>query len=161
RGRYDALWMAGYFSATYVMAALAQRSRGGQVLFREEQTMLDQRSLRNVIAKQLAVRPLLAQGFGLYISSENRRWLESFGMPPERLFPAPYTVDNEHFQREADRLRAERASLRSSLGIPPDGGPVIATVSRLISKKRPLHLLDGFARVRRRIRCSLLIVGSG
>jgi len=161
RGRYDALWMAGYNSATYVIGALAQRARGGSVLFREEQTLLDPRSLPNVIAKQLVLRPFLRLGFGLYISNENRRWLQSFGVPDERLFPAPYTVDNGHFQARAEELRGQRDQLRSSFGIAPDAGPVIATVSRLIPKKQPLFLLEAFRRARQRVSCVLLIVGSG
>jgi glycosyltransferase involved in cell wall biosynthesis len=159
--RYDALWMAGYYSATYVMAALAQRAAGGALLFREEQTTLDRRSLANTIVKQLTVRPYLALGSGLYISSENRRWLQSFGMPDERLFPAPYTVDNERFGAAAADLHGKRDQLRAELGISPDGGPVIATVSRLIEKKQPEFLVEAFRRARERARCTLLIVGSG
>ncbi len=161
RERFDVLWTAGYFSATYVIAALTQRARGGQLLLREEQTLLDRRSLANVIAKQLALRPFLALGYGLFISSENRRWLQSFGMPDERLFAAPYTVDNAHFQAEAQALAGRRHELRSRLGVPQDGGPVIATVSRLIPKKQPLFLLEAFRRARQRVRCTLLVVGSG
>jgi glycosyltransferase involved in cell wall biosynthesis len=161
RGSYDVLWMAGYYSATYLMAALAQRARGGAVLFREEQTLLDARSAANVIVKQLAVRPYLALGYGLYISTENRRWLESHGVPDERLFPAPYTVDNRFFQARAQELRRQHDALRSSFGIAADSGPVIATVSRLIPKKQPLFLLEAFRRARERVRCVLLIVGSG
>jgi glycosyltransferase involved in cell wall biosynthesis len=160
-GRYEVLWMAGYFSATYLMAALTQRGRGGQVLFREEQTLLDPRSLANVIAKQLALRPLLGLGFGLYISTENRRWLQSFGVPDERLFPAPYTVDNAALQAQARALSDRRGELRGSFGISPDAGPVIATVSRLIAKKQPGFLLEAFRRARERVRCVLLVVGSG
>ncbi len=161
RGSFDALWMAGYNSATYVMAALAQRAAGGVVLFREEQTTLDPRSPANMIIKQLALRHYLGLGYGLYISSENRRWLEHYGMPVERLFSVPYTVDNELFQRQFDQLWPQRLQLRKSFGIDPDAGPVVATVSRLIPKKQPQFLLDAFKRVRRRHRCVLLIVGSG
>jgi glycosyltransferase involved in cell wall biosynthesis len=161
RQRYDVLWMAGYYSATYLMAALAQRARGGTVMFREEQTTLDQRSLANTLTKQLLVRPYLRLGFGLYISSENRRWLQSFGMPDERMFPAPYTVDNERFRAEAELLQGRRDEIRASLGIASDAGPVIATVSRLIPKKQPEFLIEAFRRARERVRCTLLIVGSG
>jgi glycosyltransferase involved in cell wall biosynthesis len=161
RGRYEVLWTAGYFSATYMIAALTQRARGGQLLLREEQTLLDPRSLANVIGKQLALRPFLALGYGLFISTENRRWLQSFGMPDRRLFAAPYTVDNAYFQARARALAGRRNELRSRLGIAEDGGPVIATVSRLIPKKQPLFLLEAFRRARERVRCTLLIVGSG
>ncbi len=161
RRRWDVLSMAGYYSATYVMAALAQRATGGALLFREEQTTLDPRSLVNVIAKQIALRPYLGLGHGLYISTENRRWLERHGMPKARLFAAPYTVDNAFFQGQARELAPARDELRASFGIDPRSGPVIATVSRLIAKKQPLLLLEAFRRARERVPCVLLIVGSG
>ncbi len=161
RESFDVLWMAGYYSATYLMAALAQRAAGGALMFREEQTLLDSRSLANVVLKQLIVRPYLRLGYGLYISSENRRWLENHGLRDERLFPAPYTVDNRFFQARASELADQRESLRASFGIAPDAGPVIVTVSRLIPKKQPLFLLEAFRQVRERHRCVLLIVGSG
>ncbi len=161
RERYDVLWMAGYFSATYLMAAVAQRVAGGAVLFREEQTLLDRRSLGNAIAKQVALRPYLGLGYGLYISTENRRWLQSHGVPDERLFAAPYTVNNDHFQATARQMQGRREALRASFGIDRDAGPVIATVSRLIAKKQPLFVLEAFRRARERTRCVLLVVGSG
>ncbi len=161
RESYDVLWMAGYYSATYLMAALAQRAARGALMFREEQTLLDPRSFANVVLKQLVVRPYLRLGYGLYISSENRRWLENHGLPEERLFATPYTVDNEYFQDRARELDGERARLRASFGIAPDAGPVIVSVSRLIPKKQPTFLLEAFRRVRERHRCVLLIAGSG
>ena len=161
RGSFDALWMAGYNSATYVMAALAQRAAGGVVLFREDQTTLDPRSATNIIVKQLGLRHYLGLGYGLYSSSENRRWFEHHGMPIERLSPAPSTVDNDLFQRQFGSLSPQRHQIRRSFGIGPHDGPVITTVSRLIPKKQPHFLIEAFKRVRGRHRCVLLITGSG
>lgn len=161
RSRFDVLWMSGYNSVTYLLGALTQRATGGAVLFREEQTLLDPRPLKNVVAKQLTLRPLFALGRALYISTENRRWFESYGVGAERLFATPYSVDNDEFRAEATRLMGQRAALRQELGVPSDTGPVIASVSRLIPKKQPLFLLEAFRRVRERIRCTLLVVGSG
>lgn len=161
RRQWDVLSMAGYYSATYLMAALAQRARGGALLFREEQTTLDPRSLVNVIAKQVMLRPYLGLGRGLFISTENRRWLEAHGVPKDRLFPSPYTVDNAFFQAQAAELHPRRDELRASFGISRQSGPVIATVSRLIAKKQPLLLLEAFRRARERVPCVLLVVGSG
>ena len=161
RRRWDVLSMAGYNSATYVMAALAQRASGGALLFREEQTTLDPRSFSNTVAKQVVLRPYLGLGRGLFISTENRRWLEAHGVPTERLFASPYTVDNAFFQAQAVELHPRRDELRASFGIGRQSGPVIATVSRLIAKKQPLLLLDAFRRARERVPCVLLIVGTG
>jgi glycosyltransferase involved in cell wall biosynthesis len=161
RERYDVLSMAGYNSLTYVLAAVAQRAFGGQLLFREEQTLLDPRSLANMVAKQFALRMLFRQGRALYISTENRRWFQHFGVPDERLFFTPYTVDNDELKAAAAHLNASQSQLRCQLGIAAESGPVILAVSRLIPKKQPLFLLEAFRRARERERCVLLIVGSG
>ena len=161
RERYDVLSMGGYNSLTYLMAAVAQRATGGAVLIRDEQTTLDRRSFANLAVKQLTLRPLLAQARGLYVSTANRRWLERFGMPAERLFASPYTVDNDRLQSAAAALAPRRAELRKELGVPSGNAPVVATVCRLIEKKGLFTLLEAFRRARAEVPGVLLIVGSG
>ncbi len=161
RGRYDVLALGGYNSLTYLLGATTQRVRGRPLLFREEQTLLEPRSLTTTLVKEVALRLLFGQGSALYISRENRRWFEHYGVPAERLFPTPYTVDNAELQEAARRLTPERARLRRSFGIDVAGGPVIVSVGRLVAKKQPLFLLEAFRRARERARCSLLVVGSG
>jgi glycosyltransferase involved in cell wall biosynthesis len=70
-------------------------------------------------------------------------------------------VDNEALQVAARELTPLRKEIRTGFGIDAEAAPIILTVSRLISKKQPLHLLEAFRRVRDKHRCSLLIVGSG
>lgn len=161
RGRYDAVWLGGYNSITYLLAAVTQRARGGAVLFREDQTLLDTRSRANMIAKRLILRPLFAQGQALYTSTENRRWFRHFGVANHRLFPAVHSVDNDELQAAASDLRGHKQELRRRFGIADGSGPVIVTVCRLVPKKQPTFLLEAFRRVRQRRRCVLLVVGSG
>jgi len=161
RGRFDVLALGGYNSLTYLLGAAAQRAQGRPLLFREEQTLLEPRSLTTTLVKEVALRLLFAHGSALYISRENRRWFEHYGVAPDRLFPTPYTVDNAELQAAARRLTPERDRLRRSFGIDSAAGPVILSVGRLVPKKQPLFLLDAFRRVRERMPCSLLVVGSG
>src|SRR5205823_2210965 len=67
----------------------------------------------------------------------------------------------DFFQAESRRLKEERGTLRARFGIPPDAGPVVLFVGKLIPKKRPTVALEAFARVRAGRRCALLIVGDG
>lgn len=161
RGRFEVLWLEGYNSATYMMGAATQRASGGRLIFREEQTMLHPRSLAKTLVKEVALRALFRGTRAMYVSRENRRWLEHYGVPTQRLFSAPYTVDNAFFGSEADRLRPSKVELRRTFGIADDGGPVVLTVSRLVPKKQPLFLLEAFRRMRMERPCSLLIAGSG
>jgi glycosyltransferase involved in cell wall biosynthesis len=161
QGRYDVLSMHGYNGITYVLAAVTQRALGGEVLFREDQTLLDPKPLRNVIAKQLILRALFRQGRALYTNAENRRWFQSFGVPDERLFFSPFTADNDYFRQAATRLGPKRDQLKREFGIADGSGPVVVTVSRLAAKKQPLFLLEAFRRVREHQRCVLMFAGSG
>lgn len=162
RGDYDVLWLGGYHSATYLLAAATQLARGRQVLFAEEQTLLHPRSLGTTLVKEVALRLLFRQNWALYISTENRRWFEHYGMPASRLFSSPYTVDAEALDCSNGRRLDERQDIvRRELGITANGGPVILTVARLISKKQPLFLLEAFRRIRATRQCTLLVCGSG
>ncbi len=161
RSRFDVLWLDGYNSVTYVLAALTQSLLRGKLLFREEQTLLHPRPLGATIAKEVCLRALLRGRDAMYISTENRRWFEHYGVPAYRLWAAPYTVDNAFFQDHAARLDSRRLALRARFGIAPDAGPVILSVSRLIAKKQPDFTLEAFRHLRARHRCALLFVGSG
>jgi glycosyltransferase involved in cell wall biosynthesis len=161
RGRFEVVSLGGYNSLTYFLGAMTQRLSGRALLFREEQTLLDPRSLAKTLVKEAALRALFRQGSALCTSRENRRWFEHYGVPQERLFSASYAVDNETLQADARRLASDRARLRHSFGIADDGGPVILSVCRFVPKKQPLFLLEAFRRVREQTRCTLLIAGSG
>ena len=161
RARFDVLWLDGYNSLTYQLAIATQTLLRRKVLFREEQTMLHPRSLGVTITKEIALRVLLRGRHALYISSENRRWFEHYGVPPARLWPAPYTVDNSFFQARAEDLRPRRAEMRERFGIAPEAGPVVLSVGRLVEKKQPDFTLDVFTRLRSKQRCAMLFAGSG
>lgn len=162
RQRFDVLWLEGYSSITHLLAVAAQRARGGALMMREEQTLLHPRPLGKTLVKEVMMRALFAQlDAAIYISRENRRWLEHYGIPPERLFASPYVPDTDRFRAAAERLRPQRDALRREFGFAPDDGPLILSTSRLVSNKQPEMVLEAFRRVRRRHRCGLLIVGSG
>jgi glycosyltransferase involved in cell wall biosynthesis len=161
RRRFDVLWLHGYYSATHLMAAAAQIVRGGRLLVREEQTLLNPRPAWKRALKKPLLRLLFARSTGLFQGTANREWFGHYGMPDEKLFHVPLCVDNDGFRAEARRLAPLRTQLRDAFGIPLEAGPVILSVARLVPKKQPLILLDAFRRVRADHRCALLFVGTG
>jgi glycosyltransferase involved in cell wall biosynthesis len=162
RGHFDVLWSDGYSWITNQLAMLTQRFRGVGVVMRDEQTLLHPRGLVKTLVKEVVLRTLFsALDAAVYISIENRRWLEHYGLPPERLFSCPYGPDSDLFSAEAARLAGQRESLRTRFGFSTDDGPIIVSVSRLAEAKQPGMLLEAFRRVRARHRCGLLLVGSG
>ena len=158
--RFDAVWIHGYAHLNAWLAAPAQALRGSRILLREEQTLLHDRPAHTALLKQVALRALFSQVYGLYIGEENRRYFLRYGMDEGRLFPARYCVDNQYFRRRADELAPRRDELRARFGI-HDDVPVILFAAKLIPKKAPLVLLDAFRRVRERVPCALLFVGEG
>jgi glycosyltransferase involved in cell wall biosynthesis len=158
---YDALWIHGYAHLNAWLAAAGAALRHTRVLIREEQTLLHDRPWHKKALKELALRSLFARAYGLYIGEENRRYLRHFGLPPERLFPARYCVDNVFFQKRAEELRSRRGELRARFGVADPEVPVILCVAKLIPKKAPLVLVEAFARVREQRPCALLLVGEG
>ncbi len=159
-GRFDLLWVHGYAHATTWLAVLAARARGVRVLIRDEQTLLHDRPLGKRLLKRVALGALYGQSSALYIGERNRAYFAHYGMPPERMTPARYCVDNPYFRAQADALTSHRAEIRTSFGIKNDM-PVILFAGKLVDKKQPLCLIEAFARVRAHQPCSLLIAGDG
>ena len=159
-GQYEVLWSHGYNHAVHVLAAATMRLRGIPIMFREEQTLLHPRGVVKAAAKEIALRMLFKGSYGLYIGSESKRWFEHYGVPRDRLFAAPYCVDNVRLRHAHAELTPDRMNHRRSFGVPEDQ-PLFLSVSRLIAKKQPLAVLEAFRRARERVPCSLLIVGSG
>jgi glycosyltransferase involved in cell wall biosynthesis len=113
-------------------------------------------------------QPLMKWLFGhvdrfLYVGTANRRLYQSYGVPPDRLYPAPYAVDNARFAQQAEALRCGRPALRRQWGIADDAFCVLFC-GKFIAKKRPMDLVHAAERLRadRRLpRIHLLFAGSG
>ncbi len=97
---------------------------------------------------------------GLYIGTKNREFLSSMGMPDDRLFPAPYSIDNARFSLEAKRLETERVALCARHGLDANL-PVFLFCGKLIPKKRPIQLLDAYLSADLAGKAQLLFVGEG
>jgi glycosyltransferase involved in cell wall biosynthesis len=161
RSDFEVLWSHGYSSLTHLLAIGTQLARRRPVLIRDDQTLLHPRPLIKKLVKSVALGGILKRSFALYVGVENRRWFESYGVPPAKQFRVPWCVDNAYFREQTARLARSRSELRQQFGIPAHSGPVVLSVARLIPKKQPLFLLEAFRRLRERMHCCLLFVGSG
>jgi glycosyltransferase involved in cell wall biosynthesis len=160
KGQYEVLYLQGYNYLVYLLAVASMRLRRLPVLFREEQTLIHPRPMGKTIVKEIALRILFRRSFGLYLGTESRRWFEHYGIPPERLFWVPYSVEEQRLRAAARQLAPRREQLLQSFGL-PQGQPVFLMVGRLVPKKQPLAVLEAFRRARREVSCSLLVVGTG
>lgn len=109
---------------------------------------------------RLLSRLLTRTQAGLYVGTKNRYFLSSMGVPENRLFPVPYSVDNARFSSEAERLLPQRSVLCARYGLDAEM-PVFLFCGKLIPKKRPLDLLEAYQAAGLSDKAQLIFVGDG
>ena len=160
RREYDVVWAHGYMHPTVWGARAVAAVCGVPFLLREEQTLLRSRGRARQAFKYPLLRLLLAGTTGLFIGRSNRAFLEHYGVRGDRLFFAPYCVDNNFFRAAAAQLNGRKEVLRREFGLDP-AKPVVLFAGKLSEMKRPLMLLRAFAEVSAELPCSLLFAGDG
>jgi glycosyltransferase involved in cell wall biosynthesis len=143
--RPDAVVVHGYAHFNEVMLQLLAPALRIPILLRGESNLLTPRPRWKEITKEMLLRPLfrLPAGF-LAIGTRNREYLEHYGVPPHKLFHAPYTVDNTFFS--GPQLQVDALAWRSEHGIPADA-QVVVTSAKLMQRKGVRELLEAFATV--------------
>jgi glycosyltransferase involved in cell wall biosynthesis len=144
-GHFDALWLHGYASINALHAMLAAKALGIPVMLRAEGWLGDRhRAAWKLAAKSLffrALRPFVSAV--LPIGRLNADYWSHY-LPATPQFPVPYAVDNAWFAARAEAATPHLATLRNSLGIPPDR-PTILFASKLQPRKHADHLIQAFA----------------
>jgi glycosyltransferase involved in cell wall biosynthesis len=160
RSKYDVIWINSYVGSNALVARTAAYFFGIPVFFRDDTNLLTPRPLWKRIAKDLVLRTFLRGTWAYYVGAENKRYWESYGVPPRRLIFAPHCVDNDFWLSKARELVPLREAIRRSFGITDDSS-VILFCGKFIPKKQPLLLLSAFTKIRGRRPCWLLMVGDG
>jgi glycosyltransferase involved in cell wall biosynthesis len=161
RERYDALIVHGYAHATEWLAFWGAARSRTPVLLRGESNLLARRPPWLAAAKRMALTVLLRRIHGaLAIGTLNHDFYRAYGVPEDRIFFVPYAVDNARFQRDAERWQASRHQLRTDLGLPA-GLPVVLYVGKLIPRKRPLDVVEAYARIAADHPAAIVFVGEG
>jgi glycosyltransferase involved in cell wall biosynthesis len=160
-GRFDALLVHGWMRATNWLAIGAALGHRIPILMRGESNALaPARGWRPVVK-----RPLLSALFRridafLAIGRHNADFYRRYGVPEEKIVPAPYSVDNDVFVAEARQLASAKTELKQAHGI-SSGLPVVLFVGKLIDVKRPADLLQAVEAVARSRQVALAFVGDG
>jgi glycosyltransferase involved in cell wall biosynthesis len=87
-------------------------------------------------------------------------FLAAHGVSPDRLFHAPYSIDNARFGATASAMESTRRTLCESHGLDPSLSTFLFS-GKLISKKRPLELFDAFVAAGLPSKAQLVYVGDG
>jgi len=151
---FDAILIYGWNSWVNWLAVLTAKRLGIKILLIGENP-LNQELLKpkwKIIIKKIILGWLFRRVSAfLYIGEENKKFYKFYGVPDEKLFFAPYAVDNERFIEARKSLSENRKSLREKLGI-KENDVVILFVGKLIEKKRPMDLLKAYETIIRNIR---------
>jgi len=146
-GKFDAIFVSGYFYASAWLAIMAAKRHGVGLIFSTDAYSL--RSLKIRSAWRLWPKKFLVRGiFGLGkavlgSSSGSVEYLKSLGIPESRIVLAPYTVDNAWWTARAAAV--DRDEVRARWGIPP-ASRVVLFCAKLQPWKRPLDVLEAFAK---------------
>lgn len=162
QGCYDAVIIHGHNLAAHHIAQAAALSSGTPVFTRgETHRQLVRPSWREVVRKPLLKAHYRGFDGFLAIGSANAAYYRWMGIPDDRIFQVPYTVDNERFITAGEAVRADRAATRARLGMDPDL-PAIIFASKFDRRKRPDDLLEAYAKLRiEGVVAQLVLVGTG
>lgn len=144
-GKFDAVWVHGWSHICSLQCVVAAEKLGIPILLRGESNgMKETQHPVKQWAKQAFVSWLFNKISGfIYIGKLNYQFYKSFEISDKRLFPMPYAVDNDYFQKQAMLARSAKEEFRKSLKLEPTR-PIILYAAKLIEKKRPQDLLAAY-----------------
>ena len=161
RSRFDAVLVHGYALASHWLAFAGALTHKIPYLLRGESRI--ETDLASAPAKRILKRTILGPlfrraGCCLAIGSSNRAFYQGYGVEPERLIFAPYSVDNTQFAQAGATGRAQRRELLDSVGL-DDSAPTILFAGHLQPWKRPMDFVGAVERMR--VRVNALVIGDG
>ena len=169
---FDACLVFGWHTLAHLQAIRAAIGARVPLLLRGESTLArrprDARRAQLRAALWLPVRERLYRRVFAQVAAflatgtRNAEFYRHFRVPADRIYWAPYCVDNSHFALSSKARLAARFEVRASLGL-ADSTLVFICAAKLIEQKRPLDVLAAFARCPAAIRerSHLVFVGDG
>jgi glycosyltransferase involved in cell wall biosynthesis len=147
-GAFDALWVHGYATANQMHGIVAAKALGIPVIVRAESWLSDRpRSGLKLTAKRAyfhALKHLIDAV--LFTGKPNREYWQYYLGDEFPMFPMPYAVDNEWFQRQAAQAAGGRPEMQARYQLEP-GRPVILFASKLQTRKHCDDLISAYARL--------------
>ncbi|CRI68139.1 Glycosyl transferase group 1 [Thiocapsa sp. KS1] len=161
-GAFDALILHGQNYAVNFVALAAAKTAGIRVFMRGETHLGLERGRLKAILRRPTMNLLyhLCDAC-LAIGSANSDFYRAMGVPTEKIFMVPYSVDNERFISQSKINTEERAQVLTSFGLPVNH-PVILYASKFQRRKHPDDVLRAAGELQKKgIPSSVLMVGSG
>jgi glycosyltransferase involved in cell wall biosynthesis len=143
----DIVHINGWAWLSHLQLLFALKKRRVPTLFFGDSHLLDGKTngprwwIKSAVLRQVYSWPTAC----LFAGSANRAYFETFGVPPERLYPCPHSIDVSRFADAAAQWEEEAVRWRSELGIAPDR-KVLLYAGKFEPKKRPAELMRAFGR---------------
>jgi glycosyltransferase involved in cell wall biosynthesis len=147
RGEFDAVVAyTGYAYASSWIALLSAKVHGIPMIFGTDATAIQTRiggRWKVAVKKYLLPKVYGLASVVIVGSTAGRKYLESLGIPEERVVVTPYSVDNDWWRAKAALV--DREAVRCGWQIPGEA-PVILFCAKLQPWKRPQDVLRAFAK---------------
>lgn len=155
--RSEAILLFGYNWLSHQRVIWWARRRGIPLIFRGDSHLLGRADLP--FLNRMLLRFLFRQFAAFtHVGAANRDYFLALGVPDQRLFFAPHSVNSTHFNPEDAATRAAAESLRTELGL--SGKRVVLFAGKFSEAKQPVPLLRAFIQVARPTD-ALVFVGDG
>ncbi len=147
-GRHDVVWVHGWHHPLSAAAWIEAKIHRLPLILRGE-TFLG--CVRGGWLKRLAHWFVFRHRFKgvaafLTVGTKNSRFYKAYGVPEQRLFQMPYSVDNAFFQVRATEARSQSAALREKLSIAPES-PIVLFCGKLVDVKDPATLIRAIGKL--------------
>jgi glycosyltransferase involved in cell wall biosynthesis len=161
RGRYDAVVVMGWGSATTWLAYVAcWLLRCPYFVCGDSSFVVETGGLRGRL-RRMMLRLLFRNAAGfLVMGTMNADFYRHYGADPRRFFHFPYAIDNQRFESASKMFPVERMQARAKLGIGSADMAVLFS-GKLTALKNPMHVLQAVARMRHRAHTRVVFMGDG
>lgn len=156
----DVVHITGYAWWSHLFALREFHRHGVPVVFRGDSHLLDATTrLRRWVKQKILKKVYSWPDAFLCVGAANRAYYTAMGVPAERLYDCPHSIDVGRFAGDADRLEGEARQWRRALDIAADCG-VLLYAGKFELRKRPMELMRAFASAKVQ-NAVLLMVGDG
>jgi glycosyltransferase involved in cell wall biosynthesis len=162
-GRYDVVWLHGHQYAASLVALMAAKTAGLPVMMRGDPHLgLPCRGIKSVLRRPLLGMLYRACDRLLAVGSANAAFYRAMGVPDQKIFLVPYSVDNDRFVQSVNLTKDHRAEVRKRYNVPADR-PSVLYAAKFTRRKRPDDLLDAARRLKMETvhPFSVVMAGSG
>ncbi len=163
--RNSVIWIHGWNYATLLLALFFGKLFGHRVFIRGENTAIIENNKPNTLAKKIKnfwfskIIFKLPNTF-LAVGNQNSEYFRQLNVPENKIFFAPYCVDNNRFINFFNAHKNEKNNIRQQLGIPLNKKVIIYS-GKFIEKKRPLDLLRALILAQHKENIFTVFVGEG